>query len=83
MKHGKCERCDAITWLEEHHIFPQSIFKGKGETIYLCPTCHNELHVHMGQIKSKNKGFYRSFHLSWLWRMFIVATIISLTYLIS
>lgn len=72
MNKGICKGCGKITWLEEHHIYPQSKFKGKGKKIYLCPNCHTDYHQKLGSMKSNDPGFYLSFYMSWLWKALLV-----------
>jgi hypothetical protein len=81
MKHGQCKRCGQYTWLEKHHIYPQSKF-GKGVIIYLCSNCHTDYHQKLGEIKSESRGFYYRFYLSWLWRVIILLIILGLTQII-
>ena len=78
MKHGTCLKCKMKNWLEKHHVYPRSKFNDEQNTMYLCPNCHTDLHLKMGKIKSKDKGFYDSFHLSWLTGILIIAVIFGL-----
>jgi phage terminase large subunit GpA-like protein len=77
MRYGKCKKCGKWHWLEKHHIYPQSQFNDEESVIYLCPNCHTDLHVKMGQPTMKDKGFYQRFHISWI--MGIIAIIILLS----
>lgn len=72
MKYGECKKCGDKHWLEEHHVYPQSKFKGKGKKIYLCPNCHTDYHQKLGNIKSKDPEFYLSFYMSWLWKALVI-----------
>jgi len=78
MNYGKCKKCNKKHWLEKHHVYPQSKFKGKGKTIYLCPNCHTDYHQKLGAIKSDNKGFYLSFYMSWLWKLLVILIFLGL-----
>ena len=78
MKYGTCKKCGNKFWLEKHHIYPQSKFKDEEHIIYLCPNCHTDLHLKMGKPKSKNKGFYEKFHLSWIMGIIVLIIILSI-----
>ena len=59
MKKGYCRKCEKYEWIQDHHILPQCDF-GNGETIELCPNCHNDYHQQLGR---KNlKGNTIEFH---------------------
>ena len=79
MRHGTCRGCGQKNWLEKHHVYPQSKFKGKGEIIYLCPNCHTGYHQKLGEMKSNDPSFYYSFYMSWLWKAFVILIILGLT----
>jgi len=79
MKQGKCPKCGTFTWLEEHHIYPQSKFKEE-EVIYICPNCHTDLHQKMGKIDSDNKEFYKHFHFQWLWGAIMLVFLFTIVY---
>jgi hypothetical protein len=78
MKYGKCRKCGKRAWLEKHHVYPKSKFKGQGKSIYLCPNCHTDYHQKLGEIKSSNPGFYLSFYMSWLWKTLAILIILGL-----
>ncbi len=85
MKHGKCPKCNTITWLVEHHIYPQAKFKeNNNETIHICSNCHVDLHQKMGKIESDDPEFYKHFHIQWLWGAIIailISTIVFINFL--
>ena len=82
MEYGICRRCGKKHWLEKHHILPQSKFKDGKKIIYLCSNCHTDYHQKLGTIKSKDKGFYLRFYMSWLWGTLILLIILGLTQII-
>jgi len=83
MRYGKCMKCKIKSWLEKHHVYPQSKFKDEENTMYLCPNCHTDLHLKLGKPKSKDKGFYDSFHLSWFMGIIILTIVFGLITLIA
>ena len=78
MRYGICKGCGKKHWLEKHHVYPQSKFNGKGETIHLCSNCHTDYHQKMGHPKSNDPKFYHSFYMSWLWRAFVILILLGL-----
>lgn len=54
MKKDICVKCKQYTWVEEHHILPQSTFGENKETAYLCPNCHTDYHIYLGTENLKN-----------------------------
>ena len=78
MKQGICKGCGKMEWIEKHHIYPQSIFKGKGKTIYLCPNCHTGYHQKLGGMESNDPGFYLSFYMAWLWKAVVILIFLGL-----
>ena len=83
MRYGKCTKCGKWHWLEKHHVYPQSQFDDEENTMYLCPNCHTDLHLKMGKPISKDKGFYDSFHLSWLVGVIVLIIFLGLITLIN
>jgi hypothetical protein len=82
MEYGICAKCGKKFWLEKHHIYPQSQFDDDENIIYLCPNCHTDYHLKLGKPKSKDKSFYFSFYMSWIWGIIILLVIIYLIKLI-
>jgi len=76
MKKGECQVCKNETFLEKHHILPKNIFKGKGKTIWLCPTCHTEYHQYLGQNELKNEN--EDFHYFMFWKWYATAIVLLL-----
>jgi len=83
MRYGKCTKCKKKSWLEKHHVYPQSVFNDQENTMYLCPNCHTDLHLKMGKIESTDKSFYDSFHLSWFMGIIVLIVFLSLITLIN
>ena len=83
MRYGKCTKCRIKSWLEKHHVYPQSLFDDEENTMYLCPNCHTDLHQKMGKPPSKDKSFYESFNLSWLMGIIILIIFLGLITLIN
>ena len=77
MKYGKCSKCKNKSWLEKHHIYPQSQFNDEKNVIYICSNCHTDLHQKLGK-PDKDKSFYSSFHLSWIWGVISLLIILGL-----
>jgi len=67
MEKDTCEKCGKYTWVERHHVLPQSTFGEKGETVKLCPTCHTDFHQHFGQENLKNEDMAFQFYTFWKW----------------
>jgi predicted restriction endonuclease len=78
MKKGECKKCEKENYLEEHHIYPKSKFDDDENTIYLCPNCHTDYHQKLGKQESKDKNFYFSFYMSWLFGLIVVIILIGL-----
>ena len=75
MKYGRCPKCKTKTWLERHHIYPQSQFDDDESIIYICSNCHTDIHQKMGK-PDKDRAFYFSFHMSWLWGALILLVVL-------
>jgi len=71
-----CPRCQTVTYLEEHHILPKCTFNGKGETVWLCPNCHNEFHIELGIENLKITG--ADFHREEFWKWFTIVVLLLL-----
>jgi hypothetical protein len=78
MRYGTCIKCGKSSWLQKHHVYPRSQFNDEENTMYLCPNCHTDLHLKMGSPDAKDKGFYQSFHISWIMGIIVVIVILSL-----
>ena len=66
MKKAVCAKCNKYTYVDSHHILPQSVFGKNKETIDLCPNCHREYHDKLGSKNLKNESM--EFHLYFFYR---------------
>jgi hypothetical protein len=88
MEKGICSKCKREEYLEEHHILPQSIFKGIGPTILLCPNCHTKYHQALGTegLKNTDMVFHLLFFDRWFYGLlgiFLVLGMVTLFYIQS
>jgi hypothetical protein len=67
-KKDYCEKCNTYTWLDQHHILPQSTFGENEETIMLCPNCHREYHKYLGDENLKNPSMKFHLYTFYKWR---------------
>jgi len=54
MEDRKCEKCNTITYCQDHHKYPKHAFKMSGKSknpiLVLCYRCHTFLHNFIGWI---------------------------------
>ena len=67
MEQAICEKCGKYTYVEKHHVVPRNILKN-GETVKLCPNCHNEYHIKLGRENLKNKDYIFHWHFFLRWQ---------------
>ncbi len=72
----KCNKCKEFHYCDAHHLLPKGIF-GKGETVYLCKNCHDELHRFIGFkfLRKKNaqsEDFYLEKYAIWIVSAFVI-----------
>ena len=80
MKKGVCAKCQKFTYIDSHHILPQSVFGKNKETIDLCPNCHREYHDKLGtkNLKKKEMEFHLYFFYKWLSGLVVIACLITI-----
>lgn len=63
-----CAKCAILWWLENHHIFPKGTFGENNFIIRICPNCHVDYHVKLGQtgLKNTDPKFHLDFFKKWL-----------------
>lgn len=69
-----CPRCQTATYLETHHILPQTTFKGQGDLVEMCPNCHNEFHIELGKKTLKEPN--AEFHYFKFWKWYFTGSLI-------
>ena len=80
-KKVRCYKCKELHYCDAHHILPKGIF-GKGETVYLCKNCHDELHRFIGfkYLRKKNKQpeeFYLKKYAAWIAGLIVISVLLS------
>jgi len=78
----KCEKCGEYHYCHKHHPLPKKLF-GEGETLYLCPNCHDEYHHFLGHkyLREANKQpmeFYLEKWLHWFYLMVFLGVVLYL-----
>ena len=84
MKKAVCAKCQKFTYIDSHHILPQSVFGKNKETIDLCPNCHREYHDKLGSknLKNKDMEFHLYFFYKWLSGLLVVVSLVAIAFLL-
>ena len=61
-KKGFCYFCTYVGYTHLHHIIHAGVSKKKQEKmglfVYLCPICHDELHLHIPDEEGRDRDYY-------------------------